>query len=166
MMRYDKLIVATGAKPVQPELPGRELPGVFPLHTMEDSFAVHRRLEERRCESAVLVGGGYIGLEMADALSQRGLDVALLSRTETALPDSRRRNRATGRRRIAPTWRACVYGRQRGLRRKREVYVAAGGHGHRRQSARGGPHDCRSGREAGRSLVAPARKSASATLSP
>jgi NADPH-dependent 2,4-dienoyl-CoA reductase/sulfur reductase-like enzyme len=55
MIRYDKLIVATGAKPVQPDLPGRELPSVFPLHTMEDSFAVHRRLEERPCESAVLV---------------------------------------------------------------------------------------------------------------
>jgi NADPH-dependent 2,4-dienoyl-CoA reductase/sulfur reductase-like enzyme len=85
-MRYDKLIVATGAKPVQPDLPGCELPGVFPLHTMEDSFAVHRRLDEGTGKSAVLVGGGYIGLEMADALTQRGLDVALLSRTETVLP--------------------------------------------------------------------------------
>jgi NADPH-dependent 2,4-dienoyl-CoA reductase/sulfur reductase-like enzyme len=53
---------------------------------MEDSFAVHRRLEEGPCASAVLVGGGYIGLEMADALTQRGLDVTLLSRTETVLP--------------------------------------------------------------------------------
>ena len=85
-MRYDKLIVATGAKPVRPELPGLDLPGVFPLHTMEDSFAVHQRLEEQPCKSAVLVGGGYIGLEMADALTQRGLDVKLLSRTETVLP--------------------------------------------------------------------------------
>lgn len=85
-MRYDKLIVATGAKPVQPDLPGQELPGVYSLHTMRDSFAVHRRLEERSCESAVLVGGGYIGLEMADALTQRGLDVTLLSRPEAVLP--------------------------------------------------------------------------------
>jgi NADPH-dependent 2,4-dienoyl-CoA reductase/sulfur reductase-like enzyme len=85
-IRYDKLIVATGASPVQPEVPGRELPGVFPLHTMGHSFAVHRHLEERSCESAVLVGGGYIGLEMADALTHRGLDVTLLSRTKTVLP--------------------------------------------------------------------------------
>jgi NADPH-dependent 2,4-dienoyl-CoA reductase/sulfur reductase-like enzyme len=86
MMRYDKLIVATGAKPVQPDLPGRELPGVFQLHTMADSFAVHLRLEEQPCDSAVLVGGGYIGLEIADALTHRGLDVTLLGRTESVLP--------------------------------------------------------------------------------
>jgi pyruvate/2-oxoglutarate dehydrogenase complex dihydrolipoamide dehydrogenase (E3) component len=67
-------------------LAGYDLPNVFPLHTMEHSFAVHRRLEERPCESAVLIGGGYIGLEMADALTQRGLAVTLLSRTATVLP--------------------------------------------------------------------------------
>ena len=85
-MRYDKLIVATGATPVRPELAGYDLPNVFPLHTMEDSFAVHRRLDESSCASAVLIGGGYIGLEMADALRQRGLAVTLLSRTATVLP--------------------------------------------------------------------------------
>ena len=85
-MRYDKLIVATGATPVRPELAGYDLPNVFSLHTMEDRFAVHRRLEESPCESAVLIGGGYIGLEMADALTKRGLKVTLLSRTETVLP--------------------------------------------------------------------------------
>ena len=53
---------------------------------MEDSFAVHRRLEESPCESAVLIGGGYIGLEMADALTKRGIEVTLLSRTATVLP--------------------------------------------------------------------------------
>lgn len=53
---------------------------------MEDSFAVHRRLEEQPCKSAVLVGGGYIGLEMADALSHRSIDVTLLSRNETVPP--------------------------------------------------------------------------------
>ena len=85
-MHYDKLIVATGATPARPELAGHDLPNVFPLHTMEDSFAVHRRLEEGPCDAAVLIGGGYIGLEMADALTQRGLDVTLLSRTETVMP--------------------------------------------------------------------------------
>jgi NADPH-dependent 2,4-dienoyl-CoA reductase/sulfur reductase-like enzyme len=85
-MRYDKLIVATGATSAQPELAGYDLPNVFLLHTMEDSFAVHRRLEESPCESAVLIGGGYIGLEMADALTQRGLAVTLLSRTATVMP--------------------------------------------------------------------------------
>jgi NADPH-dependent 2,4-dienoyl-CoA reductase/sulfur reductase-like enzyme len=85
-MRYDRLVIATGAKPVTPELPGSKCEGVFLLHTMDDSFAVHRFLTERKPCTAVLVGAGYIGLEMADALTQRGLDVTLLCRAETLLP--------------------------------------------------------------------------------
>ncbi|KAB2661785.1 CoA-disulfide reductase [Brucella tritici] len=85
-IRYDRLIVATGAAPMRPELPGSELDGVFLLHTMNDSFAVHKHLTEREPRTAVLIGAGYIGLEMADALTQRGLEVTLLSRTETVLP--------------------------------------------------------------------------------
>ena len=83
---YDRLVVATGAEPIRPNLPGNTLNGVFLLHTMEDSFAVHRHLNERQPKAAVLIGAGYIGLEMADALKQRGLDVTLLSRSETVLP--------------------------------------------------------------------------------
>ncbi len=71
---------------MRPELPGSELDGVFLLHTMNDSFAVHKHLTEREPRTAVLIGAGYIGLEMADALTQRGLEVTLLSRTETVLP--------------------------------------------------------------------------------
>lgn len=71
-MRYDKLIIATGATPVHPELPGRQLPGVFALHTMKDSFSVHQHLEEQSCESAVLVGGGYIGLRWLMPLRDAG----------------------------------------------------------------------------------------------
>jgi NADPH-dependent 2,4-dienoyl-CoA reductase/sulfur reductase-like enzyme len=85
-MRYDRLVIATGAKPVRPELPGSKCEGVFLLHTMDDSFAVHRFLTERNPRRAILVGAGYIGLEMADALTQRGLDVTLLCRAETVLP--------------------------------------------------------------------------------
>jgi NADPH-dependent 2,4-dienoyl-CoA reductase/sulfur reductase-like enzyme len=86
IVRYDHLIVATGATPIRPNLPGAALDGVFLLHTMDDSFAVHRHLTERQAERAVPVGAGYIGLEMADALKQRGLDVTLLSRSKTVLP--------------------------------------------------------------------------------
>jgi len=84
-IRYDRLVIATGAKPVRPELPGSKCEGVFLLHTMDDSFAVHRFLTERNPRTAVL-GAGYIGLEMADALIQRGLDVTLLCRADTVLP--------------------------------------------------------------------------------
>ena len=86
IIRYDRLVIATGATPIRPSLPGSALEGVFLLHTMDDSFAVHRHLSERQPEAAVLIGAGYIGLEMADALKQRGLDVTLLSRSETVLP--------------------------------------------------------------------------------
>ena len=85
-MRYDRLVVATGARPVRPDLVGSKLEGVFLLHTMDDSFAVHQFLKERSPRAAVLVGAGYIGLEMADALTQRGLEVTLLCRMETVLP--------------------------------------------------------------------------------
>jgi NADPH-dependent 2,4-dienoyl-CoA reductase/sulfur reductase-like enzyme len=84
-LRYDKLLIGTGARPVKPKIEGLDLPGVFPLHTMEDSFAVHRFLEERHPESVVIVGAGYIGLEMADALTHRGIHVTLASRTEAVL---------------------------------------------------------------------------------
>ena len=85
-VRYDRLVIATGAKPVRPDLPGSKHEGVFVLHTMDDSFAVHRYLTERNPRAAVLVGAGYIGLEMADALTQRGLEVTLLCRPDTVLP--------------------------------------------------------------------------------
>ena len=85
-VRYDRLVIATGAKPVRPDLPGSKHEGVFLLHTMDDSFAVHRYLTKRNPRGAVLVGAGYIGLEMADALTRRGLEVTLLCRPDTVLP--------------------------------------------------------------------------------
>ena len=85
-MRYDRLVIATGAKPVRPDLPGSKHEGVFVLHAMDDSFAAHQYLTDQRPRTAVLVGAGYIGLEMADALTQRGLEVTLLCRPDTVLP--------------------------------------------------------------------------------
>jgi NADPH-dependent 2,4-dienoyl-CoA reductase/sulfur reductase-like enzyme len=84
-LSYDKLLIGTGARPVRPVLDELALSGVFPLHTMEDSFAVHRFLDERQPKSAVIVGAGYIGLEMADALTHRGIKVTVASRTESIL---------------------------------------------------------------------------------
>jgi NADPH-dependent 2,4-dienoyl-CoA reductase/sulfur reductase-like enzyme len=82
---YDRLVVATGATPIRPELPGAMLDGVFLFHTMADSFAPQQYLTDRAPKAAVIVGAGYIGLEMADALTKRGIRVTLLSRTETVL---------------------------------------------------------------------------------
>jgi NADPH-dependent 2,4-dienoyl-CoA reductase/sulfur reductase-like enzyme len=74
---YDRILIATGAVPVKPAVAGLDLPNVFMLHTMEECFALHRALAAA-ARSAVIVGGGYIGLEMADALRHRNLTVTLV----------------------------------------------------------------------------------------
>lgn len=84
-VRYDRLLIATGARPAIPPMPGLDLEGVYPLHTMEDSFRIKEYLD-RGVRSAVLVGAGYIGLEMADALVHRGIKVTLVGRSEAVLP--------------------------------------------------------------------------------
>ena len=80
LLGYDKLVVGTGAVPVRPPISGLAGPdalgpadGVHLLHSMGDTFAVMRTLENAAPASAVIVGAGYIGLEMADALTTRGL---------------------------------------------------------------------------------------------
>jgi len=83
---YEKLVIGTGASPVTPQIEGLNLPGVFPLHTMRDSFAIHEFIEAAKPRRAVIVGAGYIGLEMADALTHRGIEVTIASRTPSVLP--------------------------------------------------------------------------------
>ena len=83
---YDRLLIATGAVPRDTTMTGRDLDGVFPLHTMEHSFVLDRYLRDNRCRTATIVGSGYIGLEMADALTLRGLRVTLVGRSASPLP--------------------------------------------------------------------------------
>ena len=83
-LAYDSLVIATGALPVRPPIPGIELGGVHLLHSMDDATAVHAALGGG-ARSAVIVGAGYIGVEMADALTRRGLDVALIEQAPSAL---------------------------------------------------------------------------------
>src|SRR5207237_1318748 len=63
-----------------------DLPGVYVLHTMDDSFRVHDALAIGNVHDAVVAGTGYIGLEMADALTHRGVHVPLIGRAKTVLP--------------------------------------------------------------------------------
>ena len=82
---YDRLVIATGAVPVRPRIPGIDLPGVYLLRSMQDSFAVHEYLDTHAPRSAVIVGGGYIGVEMADAFVHRGLPVTLVEHGASVL---------------------------------------------------------------------------------
>ena len=93
LLGYDKLIVGTGAVPVRPPIRGLAGPGalgpgdgVHLLHSMGDTFAVMATLEQAAPASAVIVGGGYIGLEMADALTVRGLAVTQMEQLPEVLP--------------------------------------------------------------------------------
>jgi NADPH-dependent 2,4-dienoyl-CoA reductase/sulfur reductase-like enzyme len=90
LLGYDKLIVGTGAVPVRPPIAGLEAlgpgDGVHLLHSMGDTFAVMCTLEDAAAASAVIVGAGYIGLEMADALTVRGLRVTQMEQLGEVLP--------------------------------------------------------------------------------
>ena len=82
---YDRLVIATGAVPVRPPIDGLDLPGVHVLHTMGDTFALQQALDAA-VGSAVIVGGGYIGLEMAEAFGARGLEVTLVEQAPAVMP--------------------------------------------------------------------------------
>lgn len=83
---YDALVIATGAEAVRPPLPGLDLPGVFLLRELTDGAAMKRFLAERAPARAVIVGAGYIGMEMAEALRGRGLAVTVLEKVDQILP--------------------------------------------------------------------------------
>jgi NADPH-dependent 2,4-dienoyl-CoA reductase/sulfur reductase-like enzyme len=84
-LTYDRLVIGTGAVPVRPPVDGLDLPGVHVLHTMADTFALHQALTAG-AGSAVIVGGGYIGLEMAEAFTARGLAVTLVEQAPAVMP--------------------------------------------------------------------------------
>ncbi|MFE9926495.1 FAD-dependent oxidoreductase [Streptomyces sp. NPDC005774] len=77
---YDKLVIATGARPVRPELPGMDADGVHGVQTLEDGQALLDTLERTTGRRAVVVGAGYIGVEMAEAMIKRGYEVTVVNR--------------------------------------------------------------------------------------
>ena len=77
---YDKLILSPGAKPVMPNLTGIDSDNVFTLRTVEDTLKIHRFVETTKPRTAVMVGGGFIGLEMAENLSELGIKVTVVQR--------------------------------------------------------------------------------------
>jgi NADPH-dependent 2,4-dienoyl-CoA reductase/sulfur reductase-like enzyme len=75
---WDDLLIATGASPIVPDLPGLDAEGVFGLSHLQSGIDVFEYVRERQPRSAVVVGGGYVGIEMAEALLERGMKVALV----------------------------------------------------------------------------------------
>ena len=78
--RYDKLLLSPGAKPVRPDLPGINSSKVFTLRTVEDTFRIKDYINENKPRSAVMVGGGFIGLEVAENLRDLGMDVTIIQK--------------------------------------------------------------------------------------
>ena len=74
---YDKLILSPGAKPTQPRLPGVGMDKLFTLRTVEDTFRIKEYINKNHPKSAVLAGGGFIGLELAENLRELGMDVTI-----------------------------------------------------------------------------------------
>lgn len=87
VVSYDKLIIATGAAPFVPDVKGKELQGVFTMRTPDDAIALRDYVEANNCRSAVVVGGGFIGLEIAENLMAKGLSVTVADMAEQVLPN-------------------------------------------------------------------------------
>ncbi|MDY0003796.1 MAG: FAD-dependent oxidoreductase, partial [Polyangia bacterium] len=82
---FDRLIIATGARPLVPPVPGVDRPGVFALRHLDHGVALERYLRQERPGRAVVAGAGYVGLDLAEALRKRGLSVTLLARGDGPL---------------------------------------------------------------------------------
>ena len=83
---YDKLILSPGAKPVIPDTPGVESNRIFTLRTVEDTFEIDSYIKQHQPKTATIIGGGFIGLEMAENLKNKGIDVTLLQRSGQVMP--------------------------------------------------------------------------------
>lgn len=84
--RYDALVLAPGATPLRPPLPGIDLPGIFTLRNIPDMRQIQAWIAQRSAKSAVVVGGGFIGLEMAENLRHLGLQVSIVEMLPQVMP--------------------------------------------------------------------------------
>lgn len=83
---YDYLVLSPGARPIRPNLPGIDLPGIFSLRTIPDSRQIVQWIDQFKATQAVVVGGGYIGMEMTENLHARGLKVTVVERLSQVMP--------------------------------------------------------------------------------
>lgn len=82
---YDKLLLAPGAKPVRPSLPGMDIPNLYTLRTVEDTLRIHAFVQKEKPKSVVIAGGGYIGVEVAENLRDLGIQVTIVQRPNQLL---------------------------------------------------------------------------------
>lgn len=87
LAHYDSLILATGAEPFVPDVPGKDLPGVFTMRAPDDASGLRAYVKDNACRSAVVVGCGFIGLEIAENLMAQGLQVTALDMANQVLPN-------------------------------------------------------------------------------
>ncbi|MCP4371580.1 MAG: FAD-dependent oxidoreductase, partial [Deltaproteobacteria bacterium] len=83
---YDKLLIATGASPIIPEMPGFNLPGVLGLKSLEDGRKIKQFLKDSSAKKVIIIGMGYIALEMAEALRARNIEVDMIKPRPAFLP--------------------------------------------------------------------------------
>jgi NADPH-dependent 2,4-dienoyl-CoA reductase/sulfur reductase-like enzyme/rhodanese-related sulfurtransferase len=83
---YDALVLSPGASPIRPPWPGIDLPGIFTLRTVPDSREIRHWIDEKKPHNAVVVGGGFIGLEMAENLAHRGIAVTIVELASHVMP--------------------------------------------------------------------------------
>lgn len=87
---YDKLILSPGALPIRPPIKGLDGKRIFTLRTVEDALRIHTAVTERGIKSAVIIGGGSVGIEAAENLRHRGLEVTVIDAQEQVLPQTDR----------------------------------------------------------------------------
>jgi NADPH-dependent 2,4-dienoyl-CoA reductase/sulfur reductase-like enzyme/rhodanese-related sulfurtransferase len=85
-VEYDKLILSQGAKPIVPPIPGVQLPHVFTLRDIPDMDRIEKFMHEQKPKRAVVIGGGFIGMEMAEAFHHRGMHVTIVELSPHILP--------------------------------------------------------------------------------
>jgi len=83
---YDALVLSPGASPLRPPLPGIDLPGIFTLRSIPDSRLIRNWIDERQAKRAVVIGGGFIGLEMAENLAHRNIAVTVVEMLDQVMP--------------------------------------------------------------------------------